>query len=281
MKLLLLYISTTLTLFSDQFSDYWYSGKAEVAVYDLQQSRYGKIREGKSVLIFVSEPFSKSKHVKLDYPSKAGKDKTPALKMNRTKSYATGIYPYSVMTSAFAEVDTGKLLKATTSVQEWCGHVYMQADAKGKDNYTFQGHSYFESEGEQKVTLKNTSLEESILLQIRLNKLQEGKINLTPSQEQSRMLHFPYQPTEATVEVSQEADYKKVTVSYAHPLKLNSEIHFAKEFPYHIVKWVESFEKGGKTYSTTATLKTIQQLPYWSMNSPEFDSMRKEIGLEE
>jgi len=201
MKTLFVYFSTALLLFSDQFSDYWYSGKAEVAVYDLQQSRYGKVREGTSVLIFVTEPFSKSKHVKLDYPSKAGKDKAPVLKMNRTKKYSTGLYPYSIMTSAFAEVESGNLLKASTSVQEWCGHTYLQANAKGKNDYAYTAHSYFESEGEQQEKIKNTALAESILLQLRLGKLKAGKTTITPSQEQSRMLHIPYEPSEATVEV--------------------------------------------------------------------------------
>jgi len=43
-----------------KFSNYWYQGKAEVNVFDLQQSRYGEVRPGKAVMIFVTEDFSVS-----------------------------------------------------------------------------------------------------------------------------------------------------------------------------------------------------------------------------
>ena len=41
-----------------KFGDYWYQGKAELASYDLNQSRYGEIRNGHAVLIFLTEDFS-------------------------------------------------------------------------------------------------------------------------------------------------------------------------------------------------------------------------------
>jgi len=283
MKSILISLTTVLTtaamLSADQFSNYWYSGKAEVVVYDLKQSRYGEVREGKSVLIFVTEPFSKSKHVKLDNPQASDSDHVPVLKLNKTKKYNTGIYPYSIMTSSYADISNGKLLKVSTSVQEWCGHVFMQANAKN-DDYLFKGHSYFESEGEQKETLKVTNLEESIFLKLRLNKLKPGKIRLTPSQEQSRMLHIPYEPTDAEIKISEEPEYKKVVVTYDHPMDLKTEIHVGKEFPYHILKWVESFERGGKTHSTIATMKKINLLTYWNMSASKFEQHRKDIGLE-
>ena len=42
---------------SDQFSKYWYQGKAELTRFDLQQVRYGEIHQGNGVLIFVTEDF--------------------------------------------------------------------------------------------------------------------------------------------------------------------------------------------------------------------------------
>ena len=84
-----------------QFNEYWYAGLAEVSGYDLLQSRYGEIHEGKAAMIFVTEPFSKKKQVKLDNPGQAGKDNTSVLKLNSTRKFLTGIYPYSMMTSVF------------------------------------------------------------------------------------------------------------------------------------------------------------------------------------
>ncbi|MEQ8572775.1 MAG: hypothetical protein RIB63_01840, partial [Fulvivirga sp.] len=48
-----------------EFADNWYAGKAELVSYNLKQSRYGEVHDGKAVLIFVTEPFSKKKQVKL------------------------------------------------------------------------------------------------------------------------------------------------------------------------------------------------------------------------
>src|SRR5688500_3533552 len=76
-----------------QFKDYWHAGKAEVSSYHLNQSRYGESRRGKAVLIFVTEDLSKKLQVKLDDPSR--RNKINVLKLNFTKKFITGIYPYS------------------------------------------------------------------------------------------------------------------------------------------------------------------------------------------
>lgn len=88
-----------------EFTDYWYSGKAELSSYELKQSRYGEIRTGEVVLVFVTEPFSLKKQVKLDNPTKAGKDNVSVLKLNQVRKFKTGIYDYSIMTSTFTPVD--------------------------------------------------------------------------------------------------------------------------------------------------------------------------------
>ena len=59
------------TIIPKDFVQYWYGGKAELNSYDLKQSRYGQIRNGEAVMVFVTEDFSKSKQVKLDYPNGA------------------------------------------------------------------------------------------------------------------------------------------------------------------------------------------------------------------
>ena len=46
------------------FNAYWYGGEAEITSYELEQVRYGEVHKGTSVLIFVTEPFSKKKQVK-------------------------------------------------------------------------------------------------------------------------------------------------------------------------------------------------------------------------
>ena len=82
------------------FNSYWHAGKAELSKYSLQQSRYGELHEGHAVLVFVTERMNPKKQVKADRP---GADTVPVLKLNATRKFNTGIYPYSVMTSVFTE----------------------------------------------------------------------------------------------------------------------------------------------------------------------------------
>src|SRR5438105_8601198 len=98
---------------SEQHRAYWTQGKAEITSYKLTQSRYGELHEGDAVLIFVSEPFSRSKQVKLDDWQSAGNDAVEVLKLNFTKKFVTGIYPYSLMFSVFTPADGSRSLKTT------------------------------------------------------------------------------------------------------------------------------------------------------------------------
>ena len=114
---------------SDEAKEYWYhGGGAEITSYELTQARYGELRKGESVMVFVTEPFSPSSNTKADNP---GNDNVSVLKLNFTKRFNTGIYPYSMMNSTFYPMQKGEAsLKASTSVQEWCGHVYMELQNK-------------------------------------------------------------------------------------------------------------------------------------------------------
>ena len=90
---------------SEDFRKYWYNGTAEVSSYGLVQDRYGESRPGDAVLIFVTEPFSIKKQVKLDYPDQASRDRISVLKLNQVRKLNTGISDYSTMTSTFTPVE--------------------------------------------------------------------------------------------------------------------------------------------------------------------------------
>ena len=103
---------------TEEFKNYWYSGNAEITTYKLEQARYGEVHTGHAVLIFVTEDFSKSKHVKLDNPAARGSDAVKVLKLNLVKKFNTGIYSYSIMESVFTPVYYDKYpdtLKLTSS----------------------------------------------------------------------------------------------------------------------------------------------------------------------
>ena len=172
------------------FKDYWYAGKAEVNAYNLDQSRYGENRPGKAMLIFVTEGFSKSKQVKLDHPEAAGDDKVTVMKLNYTKNFVTGIYPYSMMLSAFTPVSRNQYpntLKVTMSSQEWCGQVFSQMNLAG-NQYEVTGYSYFEQEGDNHFKFDKTLLEDELFNLIRLD---PGHIPLRWTSKPSRANFSP------------------------------------------------------------------------------------------
>ena len=108
-----------------RFWKHWGDGQAELNGYRLKQPRYGAVREGTEVLIFVTEDFSDSLRVKADPGKHPASDVYPVMKLNAVRDFQTGIYHYDVMTSVFARVAAGwPLAKASFSSQEWCGLVY-------------------------------------------------------------------------------------------------------------------------------------------------------------
>lgn len=281
MKFIILLLTCALCS-ADDFSSYWYSGKAEVAVYDLEQWGYGELRKGTATLIFVTEPFSQKKQVKLDSPSQASDDKITVMKMNKVKKYLTGIYPYSLMVSAFSDVNTGSLVKANTSLQEWCGHTFLQANANKRKEYGISQYSYFESQGDLEKSISGAILEEELWLNLRLGKeIKKGKgISLVPSQEYTRLLLCPYEATKADVSLLEEESHKKLRVTYDHPYRLQTEVTIDSAFPHTIKSWSETYTRGGKEFTNSATLISVQQLPYWEMNAKQFEGTRQEIGLD-
>ncbi len=75
----------------------WGNGKAELDGYTLTQPRYGEPRNGKAVMIFVTEDHSVKEQVKIEGDSKSipAKEKYPVLKLNFVRTFQTGIYTYN------------------------------------------------------------------------------------------------------------------------------------------------------------------------------------------
>ena len=174
---------------SNDFKSYWYQGNAEITSYQLKQARYGETHKGHAVLIFVTENISTKTQVKTDDPEEVV---TPVLKLNFTKKFNTGIYPYSMMTSSFLPVDNlnKHALKITTSSQEWCGHTYTQLNNRNK-KYDVVSHSYFDDEGDQKFSLVENWLEDEIWTKMRVNPdlLPTGKVMMIPATFYVRLMH--------------------------------------------------------------------------------------------
>lgn len=267
---------------SEAFNSYWYNNQAELTSYQLEQARYGEIHTGNAVLVYVTEPFSTKKQVKADTPTA---DDYSVLKLNFVKKFNTGIYPYSMMNSFFLPLNdlNNHLTKATSSVQEWCGHVFTQLNNKN-NKWEINSYSYFESEGDKSFSLDNTLLEDELWLRIRTNStaLPTGKIQLIPSLFYLRLMHKELKPYTAEISTTTENNVVTYTIKYPE-LERTLSIHYQKEFPYAIEHWEETYVSGwGETaqqLTTKATkLKTLKT-DYWNKHAVQDSLLRKELGL--
>lgn len=128
------------------FDEVWRDGRAELDGYRLTVDRYGHPRVGRGVAVYVTEPFSKSKHVKLDDPAKADPaDVLDVLKLNLVRSFQTGIYDYHTMVSLFVRAADFTPVKVSFTSAEWCGQVYEQLDF-AESRLEARYASYFEGE---------------------------------------------------------------------------------------------------------------------------------------
>ena len=265
---------------SDQFKAYWHSGKAEVNSYDLTQSRYGQSRPGKAVLIFVTEDLSKKLQVKLDDPSV--RNKINVLKLNYTKKFITGIYPYSLMLSVFTPVNREKepaTLKASMSSQEWCGQVYTQLNLRGT-RYAVKSHSYFEQEADEQFSLRQALLEDELWNFIRLNhdNLPVGELKVIPGLFFTRLHHVDLKIRPALGEKVETDSSHVYSLTFPEDERTLS-IHYEKRFPYKILGWKETWKEEGKTMETTAILDETLYTDYWTKNKNEFLYLRDSLNL--
>jgi hypothetical protein len=265
----------------EQFAKYWYQGKAEINVFDLHQSRYGQVRPGKAVMIFVTEDFSKSKQVKLDNPEDRPSDAQKVMKLNMTREFVTGVYPYHTMLSVFTpvneEVPSPKL---TGSVTEWCGQSFTQLNFKS-GKYNAKLFSYFESEGdvESKIDAK---AEEEIFNLIRLNPdlVPMGNVTLIPSLIFQRFAHIPLKAEQATISKKDlSSNQSEIEIVYSE-IGRKISIRYQHFFPFEILGFTETWTKyDGKQEVTTAVRSEMQLMDYWNKNEKVFEPLRKDLGL--
>ncbi len=263
---------------SQEFQEYWYSGEAEITSYTLLQERYGEIREGTAVTIFVSEDFLPNKQVKADNISE---DNISVLKLNSTKNFTTGIYPYSILNSTFSSLEfQDHPEKVASSVQEWCGQMYMQLNLK--QNFEIISHSYFENEADQNLSLTKTWLEDEVWNRIRINpeELPIGNMTMIPSFEYLQMRHKERKSYSVIANLKQEDSMSIYQLKYPD-LEREMRIFFTTEFPHTIEKWEEIIKIPNDTLGLKTTAKRLKRIKskYWEKNKNEHSNLRDSLGL--
>jgi hypothetical protein len=271
------------------FWKHWGDGQAELNGYRLKQPRYGVVREGTAVLIFVTEDFSDSLRVKADPGKHPPSDVYPVLKLNAVRDFQTGVYHYDVMTSVFARVAAGwPVAKVSFSSQEWCGQVYHHLTPRdGRVAGVF--HSYFdgEADGVDDLTLPADGVfEDQLPILLRgwqgtyLQPGQKKSVPYLPSLLSARLAHkrlawgraeIGRAPSVETVSVP-AGRFRVSTWTVAVEGGPTTTFQFEADPPYRLVRQAS-------TSGEEAVLLGSTRLPYWKLNGPGGEKHLREIGL--
>lgn len=280
--------------FGDPFWKHWGDGRAELAGYDLETPRYGAMRKGTAVVIFVTETFSNSLRVKADPGKHAKSDEYPVMKLNLIQDFATGIYDYNVMTSAFTAITpvnnrpAGAVTKVSFSAQEWCGQVYSQLlfDAKSA---RFTAHSYFDGEADQTATLAmpaDAVSEDALLSWARgfagpvVRPGGSVTAPLVRSLRESRLSHRPESVGRAVFARAAAAQTTRVPAGTFDCVVSTVRIEGGRTWtfftetaaPNRVVRW--SCSDG-----ENAELLASDRLAYWQLNGPGGEAALAKLGL--
>jgi len=204
----------------------WHDGKAELNGYRLAYPRYGELRKGNAVLVYVSETFSEEARVKANPGRHADSDLFDILKLNLVKHFRTGIYDYELMTSVFATFEprygrrAGTPTKLSFSSQEWCGNVFDEL-LFGPASIRQKRFSYFDGEGDRDLEWKypeGAVTGDELWILVRsfprpfLAPGESKKVPYLPVLERVRMLHRPLAWT--TAEIKRRADRRPISVPF-------------------------------------------------------------------
>jgi len=266
------------------FWDRWGDGRAELDGYRLITPRYGAIRRGEAVQIWVTETFTEGQRVKSDggHP-----DEFPVMKLNDVRHFQTGIYDYHVLTSTFQRLDgrdpVGRPTKVTLSVQEWCGHAWEEWIA-GKDGYRRMRRSYFDGENDLDVAVEVPSdgqLADAGAFVARglPAELPPGEVDWIGSALDSRFAHEDGVWTRATWTRGAAEDvtvpagtFRAVPVTVTPKQGVGTTWYVEEQEPRRIVKWTRP---NGEIAELTGSIRA----PYWEQNGEGFERMRAELGL--
>ena len=277
-------ISTALILtpaWGDRFDNLWYDGTAEISTYELREKRYGQMRVGRRIMVFVTEPMRLSNHIKPDNPIPES-EKIPVLKLNDLRTFTTGIYEYSVMTSVFTAVQQQHgvplwgTMKVAFSAQEWCGVVFERM-VRTDTTYSGVWYSYFESEGEGAYsfpTAGHVETEDNLWIRVRElrgERMEQGEqqsFKLLPSAWTRRKRHIGPSLVDATLTkgksqtIVTEIGKMKATVFRWEFDGGVTTVYVEDAYPRRILAWEEPDGSSG-------TILATKRSTYWEEHGNE------------
>lgn len=267
------------------FNGEYFSGEAQILVYELQKARYDSIHNGEAILVQVVEPFLYKEQVKNDQGEAEGS--LNILKSNYFERFSTGVYDYALMTSTFTPLRYDTLqhsIKITSSIQDWCGQTLLHLNNRGVFN--LQMNSYFQKEGDSTFEIDRTWQEDEIMNLIRLSEavLPLDNFKILPKTAFLSTNHITPKSYGAFGQIKNEMmdtlalkvysisipELKRTVRYYYDPSRENLITKIEEEYP-------TVFD--GKIRKSTAILKSSQKMPYWELNAPSNKKLRKKMGL--
>ncbi len=280
------------SLRAQDFWKWWGDGKGELSSYKVTVSRYGELREGYAVMVFVTEDLSRTTRIKVESDAIPQAERVPVLKLNHVVKFTTGIYDYALITSTFSAVNSElgrpafQPLKISFSAQEWCGHVFQMLIPQ-RDQVELTLHSYFQSEGDQKRNLAlpaNAAFEDNLLIWIRelqgevLPAGQRRELQILPSAWALRAAHQKVEFQSGGIlkeegETLKLAEGNAATWRWTWQAGARQEKYWVeKASPHRILKWSSSTGGEGEIQKTL-------RLPYWSLHDNDDLPYRDQLGL--
>jgi hypothetical protein len=274
-------------LCAQNFSAHWHDGRAELDGYHLTVSRYGQDREGRAVMIYVTEPFSASKLVKVEDYKKNPGDTFDVLKLNLVRDFQTGIYDYNTMVSVFSRSSNFEPVKITFTSAEWCGNVYAELIFDQKQ-VEVETRSYFEDESGNRALPRPPDLVSEdnlyILLRgLRGDYLQPGEsktVDFLPGVYFRRMSHEKLEITKAQLSRRKNTERVEVpagqfeVILYDVSCEGRSGVFYIESaYPHRIVRWELLLDVRGE-------LTGSARLKYWELNREGGEKYLKELGLQ-
>lgn len=270
-----------------EFETLWYDGQAELAGYVWKGSRYGELRTGEAVAIFVTETVDADSHVKLDDPSKSG---VTVLKLNLVRDFQTGLYDYDTTTSVFAEVGAFRPLRVTFASQEWCGHVHESLDVGKKLALDVQ--SYFEGESVATTLAwkENAVLGDHLFVWLRGLRgapLAAGETRELPYladgfERRLRHAKAEWQSVKITRAAANASEtvpagtFPAVVYTLATGDGRSGRVAIEEAYPHRLLAW--SWQRGAEVLDSGA-MTGSKRLKYWELHAEGQGALRAELGL--
>lgn len=258
------------------FVSYWHDGQAELNGYRITVSRYGQPRQGYAVAIYVTEPFSESKRVKVNDPARHPGDVAEVLKLNLVRDFQTGVYDYNTMVSVFVRSADFTPVKTTFTSAEWCGQVYEELvfHAARLDRRCF---SYFEGESGQQTLAhpRGGVTEDALWILLRglrgpwLAPGEKRTVEFLPGTYFGRLTHQPPRWTTAEINRAPGAEIR-YTVRIADGRI--GRFWIDSEYPHRIRRWELPPD-------LAAELVGSVRVQYWTLNQNGHESYLKDLGL--